>query len=139
MLLDSQDEYENFILDSDIVYRGLEDEHKLVNVKKTTVKLKKQYYMGSLGKKVKEYIQNCVTCILTTRNQGKKEGFLNLILKQLIPFHTLHADRIGLINETNKHYKHVLVVVYSFTKYTWIFLQKTVDVDKTIKKLEVLF
>lgn len=56
----------------------------------------------------------CVACILANRKGGKQERFLNPIHKEEVPLYTYHIDHLGPLGNTNKIYKHILVVVDTF-------------------------
>lgn len=84
------------------------------------------------------FIDNCITCILACRKQGKQEGKLSPIPKEATPIHTIHIDHVGPLPSTSKKYKHLLVIVDAFTKYTWIFPTKSTGTAEVIKKLNFL-
>lgn len=94
--------------------------------------------MIDLKKKVKVFIANCITCILSNRKEGRQEGFLNPIPKEDTPLHTFHVDHVGKLSSTSKNYKHLLVVIDGFTKFTWIFAVKSTTSREAIQKLNVI-
>lgn len=49
------------------------------------------------------------------KNTGAKQGVLHLIDKKPIPFHTVHADCVGLFPVSAEGYKHILLLVDPFT------------------------
>ena len=136
--------YKNYVLDSGLIFEE-KDGHRLLVVpksmrleiiqraheighfgaKKTIEKLKENYSIDKIKKHVDNFIDNCITCILCTRKQGKQEGFLKSIPKEGEPFHTWHVDHIGPLPSTSKNYNHVLTITDAFTKYTWIFATKS--------------
>lgn len=56
-----------------------------------------------------------------------KEGEMQLVESSTIPFQTLHVDHFDPIIETKKGFKHILVVIDSFRRYTWLFAVKSVS------------
>lgn len=100
--------------------------------------IKKEFFIPDLRNKINQVIQNCVPCILIDKHSGKKEGFLHPIPKEPIPLDTLHLDHLGPMANTKKDYKHILAIVDSFTKFTWLFPVKTLTSNETLKKLEVV-
>lgn len=97
----------------------------------------KDYYIPRLVELTKDVIACCVPCILATHKRGKKEGELNPIPKGEIPFAVYHIDHVGPMDATSKLYKHLLVVVDGFTKFTWIYPTKTVKAEELINRLSI--
>lgn len=54
---------------------------------------------------------------------GKKEGFLNPILKSDVPLHTIHMDHLGPLPSTAKSYKYIFVM-HSQNSYGFIQLSR---------------
>lgn len=106
-----------------------------IDCKKTEAIIKKEYFIGKLAKKVSQVIANCIPCILATRKEGKKEGFLRPIDKDEVPIHTYHVDHLGPLASTAKSYKHILVVIDAFSKFTWIYPVKTTNAAEVMRKL----
>lgn len=69
---------------------------------------------------------------------GKQEGLLHPIDKEGVPLQTFHIDHQGPITSTSKQYKHVLVVIDAFTKFTWIFPTKSTTTSETVSKLKII-
>ena len=103
--------------------------------KKTMEVLKTRYWFNSMEKRVKKFIQNCVACILGNRKAGKREGFLYPIPKGEVPLDTIHLDHIGPLVETKKSYQHLLVLIDSFAKFTWIYPTKSTTAAEVLKKM----
>lgn len=55
------------------------------SVAKPEAFLKQDYWMTNMQKKIGKVIQNCISCILTEKKQGKQEGFLNSLEKGSLP------------------------------------------------------
>lgn len=97
------------------------------------------YWFPAMRKKVQEYLDNCLVCLLANVSPNVKEGEMQLVESSTIPFQTLHVDHFGPIIETKKEFKHILVVIDSFTRYTWLFAVKSVSFKETIARLADLF
>lgn len=107
-----------------------------LSVKRTEDAIRKEYFMPDLKKKVEKLIANCIPCILANRKQGKQEGELHPLPKGDVPLHTYHIDHVGPLESTSKKYNHILVVIDSFTKFTWLYPTKSTTSQEAIKKLE---
>ena len=148
--------YEDYFLKNNIVYKMIDQQELLVipenmqdeiirsghenghfSIKKTTELLKKDYFIPKLEGKIERFIMNCVPCILANRKQGRKEGFLHPLTKESRPLHTYHIDHLGPLESTNKNYKHIFVVVDSFTKFVWLYPTKSTSAREVIQKLEL--
>ncbi|GFY35470.1 retrovirus-related Pol polyprotein from transposon 17.6 [Trichonephila clavipes] len=71
-----------------------------------------------------------------TSKLKKAQEFLNPISKESIPLSTYHVDFIGPLPSTNKSYQHIFTVVDAFTKFTWLYLVKTVSAESALEKLK---
>jgi len=56
-----------------------------------------------------------------------------------VPLEILHADHFGPLQETEDNYKHILVVIDSFSRFTWLFPVKTTSSKEVINNLQNLF
>ncbi|GFV35585.1 transposon Tf2-9 polyprotein [Trichonephila clavipes] len=107
-----------------------------LSVGKTEEIVKQKFFIPNLTNVVKKVIVNYVPFILANKKTGKKERFLNPISKESIPLSTYHVDFIGLLPSTNKSYRHIFTVVDAFTKFTWLYLVKTVSGESALEKLK---
>uniref|UniRef100_A0A2S2Q099 Uncharacterized protein n=1 Tax=Sipha flava TaxID=143950 RepID=A0A2S2Q099_9HEMI len=92
---------------------------------KTEVLIQRDYSITDLRNKIGKVINNCVTCILANRKQGRKEGFLYSIDKGdtiLSILSMWHIDFLGPLTPTPKGYRHILSVIDGFTEFCWYFL-----------------
>lgn len=55
------------------------------------------------------------------------------------PFRILHIDHFGPITESYKGYKHILLAIDAFTRFTWLFPTKSTGSHEVIKNLSYLF
>jgi len=65
-----------------------------------------------------------------------REGETQLSFLPKNPLEMLHADHFGPLQETCDKYKHVLVLVDTFTRFTWLFAVKSTRSNETIKQIE---
>lgn len=106
------------------------------SIAKTEDLLKKDYWIPDARQKIERIIKNCVACILAERKQGKCEGYLNPIAKGEVPLDTYHIDHLGPLPSTKKNYRHIFVVVDSFSKFTWLYATKTTNAAEVVNRLE---
>lgn len=97
------------------------------------------YWFPSMRKRVRDYIDNCLICITANASTHAKEGDLELVSTPTKPFKILHVDHFGPLQETEEGYRHILVVVETFTRFTWLFQTKTTSTRETCDNLRLLF
>lgn len=155
--LNKQETYENYEIKNNLLYRQTGREklivipelmefeiikraHDLGHFKQEKMEeiITRDFYIPKLNEKIKRYVKNCITCILSDRKTGKKEGFLHPISKEDGPLSTLHLDHLGPLATTKKNYKYILTIVDAFTKFVWIFPVKATTSEETIKKLRIV-
>lgn len=107
-------------------------------IMKTEALIQRDYSITDLRNKISKVINNCVTCILANRKQGRKEGFLHSIDKGDTPLSMWHIDFLGPLTPTPKGYRHILAVIDGFTKFCWLFPTKSVTAKEVIDKLAVM-
>lgn len=56
-----------------------------------------------------------------------------------LPFEIIHVDHFGPMKESINGYKHILMIVDAFSRYTWLSVTKTTNSKETIKSLLDLF
>nr|XP_012217679.1 PREDICTED: uncharacterized protein LOC105669359 [Linepithema humile] len=96
-----------------------------------------ELFIPDLKRKVEGFIANYIPCILANRKQGKQKGQLHPLPKYDVPSHTYHIDHLDPLESTSKKYKHILVVIDSFTKFTWLYPTKSTTSQEVIKKLKL--
>ena len=102
---------------------------------KTEALVKKDYWMPSLRAKVEKMVRNCISCILAEKKQGRQEGYLNPIDKGEVPLDTFHVDHFGPLPTTRKSYRHIFVVIDSFSKFTWLYATKSTTTAEVLDRL----
>lgn len=120
-------------MQSQIIRRAHEREH--FAVAKTKAIVKRDYYIRNLRQRVEKIVRNCIDCILVEKKQGKQEGFLSAINKGEA-LETFHVDHLGPLASTKKSYKHILVVVDSFSKFTWLYATKSTSTAEVVDRLK---
>jgi len=66
------------------------------------------------------------------------EGETSLYAVPKVPFEILHLDHFGL-QETSDRFKHILVIVDAFTRFTWLFPVQSTSTKKVINHLKSIF
>lgn len=121
-------------MQTQIIRRAHEQGH--FSVVKTEALVRKDCYITGLKSKIELIIRNCVSCILPERKKGKQECFLSPIEKGKIPFDTYHVDHSGPLPSTRKSYNHILVVIDSFSKFTWLYATKSTGTLEVVTRLK---
>ncbi|XP_053968268.1 uncharacterized protein K02A2.6-like [Anastrepha ludens] len=60
---------------------------------------------------------------------------MHIIDKGNAPLLTIHIDHLGPLDATTKLYKHILIVVDGFSKFTWLYPTKTTPAEEVIRKM----
>lgn len=105
-------------------------------VRKTEQLIRREFWFDKMREKIGKVIRNCVTCLLAERIQGKREGLLNPIDKGDTPLQTDHVDHLRPLSSTRKNYKHIFVVINSFTKYVWLYPTKSTTTGEVVSRLK---
>jgi len=75
-----------------------------------------------MEKKIIDHIDNCITCLLSNSSTHSRENELTSNLVKL--FKILHLGHFGPLQMIEDEFRHVLVIVDSFTRFTWFFSTK---------------
>lgn len=116
-----------------IIRRAHERGHFAVG--KTETLVKNDYWIPGLRPKVEKIVQNCISCILAERRQGKQECFLKPIEKGSVPLDTFHIDHLGPLPSTKKSYVHIFAVIDAFSKFVWLYTTKSTTAAEVIERL----
>lgn len=92
-----------------------------------------------MRKKIKEYIKNCITCLMANASPNRFEGDLRSEYSPKDPFEIIHIDHFGPLQETDKKYKYVFEIINAFSRYTWFFPTKTTNTREVCDCLTFLF
>lgn len=52
-----------------------------------------------------------------------------------VPLDTYHIDHVGPMVNTQKRYKHILVVIDAFSKFVWLYPTRSTDTAEVINRL----
>lgn len=122
------------LLQMQVIRQAHEQGH--YGVAKTEALLLQNFWFKGMRPKIEKTIQNCLSCILAERKNGKKEGLIQPISKGDLPLDTYHIDHLGPMTATQKQYQHLFVVVDAFTKFTWLYPTRTTNATEAIEKLK---
>jgi len=150
----TQNEYKDFVLRNNILYRMYNDDLLLVVpkimqydiIKQTHDKghfsvgkmeriLKREFWFSYMREKIERIVRNCISCLLAERKHGKSEGLLHNVDKGDTPLDTYHVDHVGPIPSTRKNYAYLLVVVDSFSKFVWLYPTRSTTTAEVVSRL----
>lgn len=83
-------------------------------------------------------LENCLTCLMANSATNSAERETALYPLPVVPLQLLHADHFGPLPETSDNYKHILVIVDVYTRFTWLFPTKSTR-TREVNRLEILF
>lgn len=112
--------------------RIFHDENCHTGVDKTIGLILNHFWFPGLHAFVKKYIGHCLTCIANKRIPRAPLQPITSWTKPEVAFHTLHADVLGPLPESNG-YKHILVLVDAFSKYCLTYPLYRLDHDELKK------
>lgn len=104
-------------------------------VAKTLELIQRSYWFPKMKEKTRQYIADCLKCIVYSPHAKQGGGILHSIPKGNIPFDTIHVDHVGPYEKTRHGRKHILVIVDAFTKFVKLYPCKSVDCRETIKHI----
>lgn len=154
-----KEEDKNFQLIDGLVFRKGEDKPRFVipdgmiintirtyhddlahcGFEKTIKGIQANYWFKHMNKKVREYISNCLTCLMADQSVNTREGELSLTDSPSAPLQIIHADHFGPIKESSEGFKYILVIIDAFTRFTWLLPAKSTSSKETIKLLKTVF
>lgn len=121
------------------VIRAYHDTMAHCGYDKTLQGIYTNYWFPTMRKRVRDYISNCITCLMANSSTHSKEGEIQLQEEVATPFDTLYLDHFGPLPETENGYKYILVIVDSFTRFTWLSATKSTGTKEVIGHLNILF
>jgi len=119
--------------------RAHHDDMAHVGIEKTYQGIIKNYWFLAMRKKIFEYISNCFTCIMSNEAENRKERETSLYPLPKGPMEVFHIDHFGPLQETSDRYRHVLVIVDAFTRFTWLAAVKSTATKEAVKQLRNIF
>lgn len=121
------------------VIRLYHDNYAHVGVQKTCELILRTYWFPNMRQTVKDYISNCLKCIVFSSKSGKIEGQLHSIPKGIVPFDTCHIDHYGPLKKCSNGDKYIFLIVDAFTKFLKVYACRTVKTHEVIKHLNSYF
>jgi len=77
--------------------------------------------------------------LLANSASNLHEGELQIADIPSQPFQMFHVDHFGPIHNSSNSFKHILIVIDLFSRYTWLYPTKSTKSKETIKHLFHLF
>lgn len=150
---------EKFELIEGLVYRKAEDRSRFVvpesmtnnlirihhdqlahcGTEKTFQSLYKSYWFPTMRRKIREYIDNCVTCLLSNASSHGRESEMHITQVASSPLEILYMDHFRPLQPSEDGYKHILVVVDAFTRFTWLFPTRSTGTRETCNLIRLIF
>lgn len=150
------EESDRFALCDGLVYRKVDKELKFVipesmvasmlrahhdelahcGAEKTLQSISQNFWFPTMRKRVYEYVSNCLTCIMSNASTNRYERETQLYTLPTMPFDILHVDHFGPLQETAEKYKHILVIVDAFSRFTWLFPTRSTGTKESLKYIE---
>ena len=107
---------------------------------KSLLNIRKKYYIANLGNKLKDYIDQCGSCLkLRETSKEPPTAPLQIAAGKTVngPYQRLQIDHAGEFN-SKYAFKHVLLITCEFTQYTWLFKTKTTGHEEVVNALQSL-
>lgn len=148
--LETQD-FDNYVLVDDLVFRKHEDKLLFIvpetmtenvirfyhdymshcSLEKTVEGILVNYWFPSIRKKVQTYLNNCVTCLLFNTSSHSREGELQITDAPPYPMHTIHVDHFGPLKQSEEGFKHILLAVNAYSRFTLLLPTKSTGTKET--------
>jgi len=121
------------------VIRAHHDEMAHCGAEKTYEAIKVNYWFPHMRKTIYNFVENCLTCLMANDSTHRLEGETHLYPTPDKPLEILHTDHFGPLQETRKGYKHILLVIDAFTRFTWLYATKSTGSKEVSDHLQGLF
>lgn len=122
------------------IMRKYHDDIGHIGLRKCEALIKSKYWFERMTQFIKKYVNACIDCQFKKGQYGRKEGYLHPIQKPDRPFHTIHIDHLGPFSKVgNKGYCYILMIIDSFSKYTFCRPTRTVNAQEVCDHLRDLF
>lgn len=121
------------------IIRIYHDEMAHCGVQKTFEGIYASYWFPSIRKRIRDYKDNCVTCLMADSSAHSREGELQVTSTALKPFEIVHLDHYGPLPQTVDNKKYVLVVIEAMSRYTWFFATRSTTSKESCEILKFLF
>lgn len=121
------------------VIRFYHDYMSHCGLEKTIQGMLVNYWFPSIRKKVQAYLNNCVTCLLFNTSSHSREDELQITDAPPYPMHTIHVDHFGRLKQSEEGFKHTLLAVDAYSRFTLLLPTKSTGTKETIKHLSMMF
>lgn len=108
-------------------------------VEKTLERMRKHFWFPRMRRYVKSYLDACPECCMNKVKGGKPDSQLHIQDVIPIPFRSINIDHIGPFPKSKRGNCHILVIVCSFTKYTFLTAVRNTKTTPVINALRQLF
>lgn len=102
------------------VIRIYYDDMGHVGIDKTIHGILGHHWFPYLKLRIKQYIENYIKCLSYSLVGEKPEDEMEIFEKVALPFHTLHIDHFGPLENIKDNFKYILAID-TFTKFMWLF------------------
>lgn len=121
------------------VIRSYHDNLAHCGFEKTIQGISAHYWFPSFRKRVKKYINNCLICLFNNDSSNSREGNLQITDSPSFPYEIVHVDHFGPLKTSIEGFKHILIIIDAFTRFTNLFPVKSTSSKETIKNLSYVF
>lgn len=121
------------------ILRAHHDDMAHCALEKTLRGISQQYWFPTMRKRIADYLENCFTCVMANSSMNRFEGETHVFPQANTPMDIIHVDHFGPLQETESKFKHILVMVDAFTRFTWLFAVKSTSSKETMNCLSVIF
>ncbi|XP_067212257.1 uncharacterized protein [Linepithema humile] len=121
------------------ILKTYHDELAHCGYEKTVQGIQQTYWFPALRKRVRDYIYNCIVCLSADASTHRLEGELQIEEAPNEPFTIIHVDHFGPLQTTADGYKHVLITIDAFTRFTSLFPVKSTSSKEVCIHLSTLF
>jgi hypothetical protein len=121
------------------IIRRYHDELAHCGLEKTFQGIHETYWFPSMRKRIRDYIENCVTCLMADSSAHRFEGQMQIEPLPKALFERIHVNHCGPLQETSDSHKYIFAVVDAYTRYTWLFATKSTGTKEVVNHLKFLF
>jgi len=91
-----------------------------------------------MRRRVQECIDNCIICLTVNSSPSRFEGE-TFLMPLKASMDVVHVDHFSPLRQTERNYKHILVIIDAFTRFTWLFSTKSMGTVEAVKCLRSVF
>lgn len=87
------------------IIRAYHDDLAHCGLEKTFESIHESYWFPSMRKRIKDYINNCITCLMANASPHSYEGEMQVVEGPKLLFETIHMDHFGPLQQTEENFK----------------------------------